>query len=247
MNTTTLNAIFNPATYLYVISNAELGLSYIGIHTGTWGAEGDDYMGSSDYLDAIRREFHEYPFTKELVQQFERQSDAKEAETDLILYLRETNPTSLINRSANDGMHQWEPEGYGLMTDPVLKSRLDKARRVVRPGVLVTGNYKNLILVKKENGTCHAPAMPHRDLTPIPKYKTWSPELLEVFYSLPPGCHHFATVLEIGKSKNYRPLAYVNSFRTEEEARIASSHYANLSSEDYRATCEKIINNRTSN
>lgn len=231
--------LYNP-TYVYIIESEHLGLFYIGKHEGTWEDGLDGYMGSSAYLNAIRSEFKEHKFVKSLLQQFDNDADATEFETEYILLAREVAPDCVLNRSPNDHMVQWEHTGYGAI-QPEHRHRLDAARRKVRPIVLKDGEYKCLIMVKKSDGTAHAPCMPTRDLTPIPKYKTWSPELLVTYNNLPAGCYHFACVLEIGSRKNYRTLLLVEQFDTELDARKAGSRYANLSSDDYRAEIDRLL------
>ena len=238
--------LYNP-TYVYIIECSQLGLFYIGKHEGRWSDGPDGYMGSSDYLNAVRAEFKDFTFTKSLIEQFNNDTDATAFETEYIIIAREVAPNCLLNRAPNDGTHQWEHIGYGAITDTHLKDRLDRARKVVRPITLINGQYKCLIMVKKADGTAHAPFMPHRNLTPIPKYRTWSPELLQTYSNLPPGCYHFASVLEIGRQKNYRPLMLVEQFATEEEARVAGSAYAHLSSENYRLKVEEIVGDISTN
>lgn len=237
----TLRTAFAVPTYTYVIHNDDLGLFYIGKHAGVWAHGPDYYMGSSSYLNAIRAEFHEYEFQKDLLAQFSNDEEATKFETEAIQYCRKNYPEGLLNRSANDAMGQFEHLGYGNITKQEDKERLDKARRVVRKVVLKTGEYKCLILVKKEDGTAHAPAMPWRDLTPIPRFGNWSKEMLEKYYSLPPGCHHFASVLDINKSKNYRPLVYVESLESEEAARVRGSYLSNLPSDEYLELVNSLI------
>lgn len=235
----TLKMAFEVPTYTYVIHNDDLGLYYIGKHAGVWTNGPDYYMGSSSYLNAVRAAFPEYLFQKDLLAQFSNDEQAKLYETDSIQYAYNTDPAGLLNRSANDAMGQFEHIGYGKITKQADKDRLDAARREVRKIILKTGEYKCLILVKMEDGSAHAPAMPWRDLTPIPRFGNWSPEMLEKYYSLPPGAHHFASVLDISKSKNYRPLMYVESFESEEAARVRGSYYANLPSAEYAQLINK--------
>lgn len=228
-----LQNAFAIPTYTYIIHNDDLGLYYIGKHAGVWANGPDYYMGSSSYLNAVRSAFPEYVFQKDLLSQFSNDEEASKYETDAIQYAYKTDPAGLLNRSANDALGQFEHLGYGKITKQADKDRLDAARREVRKLVLKTGEYKCLILVKMPDGTAHAPAMPWRNLTPIPAYGNWSKEMLEKYNSLPPGCHHFASILDISKSKNYRPLMYVESFASEEEARECGSFYANLPSAEY--------------
>lgn len=235
------HSFFNPPTYVYIIENVDLGLFYIGKHAGIWGDPDDRYMGSSAYLNAVRAEFKEYTFTKSLIEQFDTDTEATELETQLILELHETHPNGLLNRSPNDGKNQWLHEGYGTITDPALKKRLDAARKVVRPGTIKDGDFKCLVIMKTANGKAHAPMMPTSDRTPFRNSKYWSPEMLNAFDDAPVGGLHFFCKVHVSgwnakrnkPYENYEPLLFVETFASEDAARAAGSYYSKLGNEEY--------------
>ena len=244
--------LLDPPTHVYVIVCEALGLYYIGTHTGRW-EDDDRYMGSSAYLDAVRQEFKEFHFTRSLVAQCETLSEALVIETDLILTMRATSPAGLLNRSANNGRDQWLHEGYGSITDPALRARLDLARKVVRPGTIKDGDLKCLVLMKRPNGTAYSPMMPSNDRTPFRNGRTWSADMLKVYDSAPPGgLHFFCRVRVWGKKSNgkpyedYIPLFLVETFEDEETARSTGSECVKMTAEDYidytinRLSAEKL-------
>lgn len=239
-------------TYVYIIYNDDLGLSYVGKHQGVWeDTNGNDgYWGSSAYLNAIRAEFHEYEFTKELLAQFNTDEEATAFETETIIHLHNEYPESCLNRAPNDGTNQWLHEGYGSITSPELKARLVKARNVVRPQTLKHGDFKCLILMKGANNTAHPPMLPQNDRTPFRNSKYWSKEMLAEYDAVPEGngIHFFCEVHVSGfnpKSgrpyENYKPLIAVEQFTSEQAARTSGSYYSKLSSTEYAEEVEKVL------
>lgn len=214
----------NTPYFVYVISNDELGLYYIGIHEGT--PTDDGYMGSSKYLDEVRKEFSEYTFTRSIIAQFGNEAAAMSFETEAIASHRATDPEGLLNRSPNNSLNTWTHLGYGkLFGDD--RARLDKVRAIIRPPLAVDGELMSMVITIKANGKAHGPGMPDADKTPIWHYNNWSPEMKKVYQSCEPGSYHFAAVIKMrGTKTNYQPFALVEKFADETEARIRSNLYS---------------------
>lgn len=232
-------------TYVYVIHCADLGLFYIGKHQGVYKyTDGNDgYFGSSPYLDAVRNEFTDFKWTKEFLAQFSTDDEALAFETEQILFGYETDPDGLLNRSPNNVDIQWVHHGYGTMKDAGCRRRLDKVRRILRPDLTKHLGYKNLILMKRADGTAHAPNIdtPRKqdDRTPFRNSRFWSKEMLAAYDAAPAGGIHFFCRVHHGFKRDgsrkidYEPLHFVCTYPSQQKAREMSSHYAYLGEAEY--------------
>lgn len=227
-----MNTLEHPS-YLYLIECVELGLVYVGTRKQRDFTVDTKYMGSSWLLDNLRTEFKEHQFDKHLLHTYSFYTDCIGAETELILHLRDTTPSHLVNLSANNSADFWQFDPSHL-TGSAYDRALKSATR--HNGVeLFVGQGKNFVITKREDGTAHIPGMPSMDMTPIPGKKTWNGEMLDLYRSLPAGHYHFYSVIDRTnhRCRRYLPVALVEEFASEQEARLMSSKLARLTRTEY--------------
>lgn len=240
-----LTSLTKPS-YIYAIICDELDLIYIGIRKERDFYDDDSYWSSSVLCHALRKEFSDKTWHKDLIQPTETFEEAHRLETDFINVMRATRPTHLINLSANDETKFWEFIPTHLDADNFKRARDTAIRTSTRP--IIDGALMNICLVKKPDGTAHAPFILDRDLTPIPKYGNWPAEQLAVYYALPPGFYHFCAVIGFRESKNedepkqkrYKVIGLLEEFESERACRIISSRVSNRGF-DYESYVEEVL------
>lgn len=230
-------------SYIYAIICDELDLIYIGIRKERDFDADHAYRSSSVLCHALQQEFSDKTWRKVLIQTTETFEEAHRLETDLINFMRATRPTRLINLSANDETKFWEFIPTHLDADNFKRARDTAIRTSTRP--IVDGALMNICLVKKPDGTAHAPFMQDRDLTPIPKYGNWPAEQLAVYYALPPGFYHFCTVIghRDNGQKRFKVIGLLEEFESERACRTISTRVSNKDF-DYEAYVEEVLAQR---